>query len=103
MKAWMLSDETGENPYWSLVWADTIGQAKMLANKPNGCMYQHDLEIDDWCNIRAIRCKDFDGCENMREKDICVSLIEDHYWYFIVDEQCYNEDNIEEFKELFDR
>lgn len=27
MKAWMLSDETGENPYWSLVWADIIGQA----------------------------------------------------------------------------
>lgn len=102
MKAWMLSDETGENPYWSLVWADTIGQAKMLANKPNGHMYQSDLEIEDWRDIRAVRCSDFDDCEKMKEKDICVKLIEDHCWHFIVDDQFYDEDNIEEFKELFD-
>ena len=38
----------------------------------------------------------------MKEKDICVELIEDYYWNFVVDEQFYDEDNIEEFKELFD-
>ena len=101
MKAWILSDRTGNDPYCSLVWADTVGKAKSLAQSSNGCMYQSDLEIEDWCNIRAVRCSDFDDCENMREKDICVSLIEEHCWHFVVDEQYYDEDNIEEFKELF--
>ena len=36
------------------------------------------------------------------EKDICVKLIEDHCWHFVIGEQFYDEDNIEEFKELFD-
>ena len=101
MKAWILSDRTGNDPYCSLVWADTVGKAKSLAQSSNGCMYQSDLEIEDWCNIRAVRCSDFDDCENMIEKDICVILIEEHCWSFVVDEQYYDEDNIEEFKELF--
>ena len=102
MKAWILSDRTGNDPYCSLVWAATAGKAKSLANSPDGCMYQNDLEIEDWRDIRAVRCKDFDNCENMSEKDICVSLIENHCWHFVIGEQFYDEDNIEEFKELFD-
>ena len=102
MKAWMLSDARGDNPYCSLVWAETVGKAKSLANSPDGSMYQCDLEIEDWCDIRAVRFSDFDDCEKMKEKDICIKLIEDHCWHFTVGEQFYDEDNIEEFKELFD-
>lgn len=101
MKAWILSDRTGNNPYLSLVWAETVGKAKSLANSPDGSMYQSDLEIEDWRDIRAVRFSDFDDCENMKEKDICVELIEDHCWCFVVDEQFYDEYNIEEFKDLF--
>ena len=101
MKAWILSDRTGNNPYLSLVWAATAGKAKSLANSPDGCMYQHDLEIEDWRDIRAVRFSDFDDCDKMKEKDICVKLIEDHCWCFEIDEQYYDKYNIEEFKELF--
>jgi hypothetical protein len=101
MKAWILSDRTGNDPYCSLVWAATAGKAKSLANSPDGCMYQHDLEIEDWRDIRAVRFSDFDDCEKMKEKDICVKLIEDHCWCFEIDEQYYDKYNIEEFKELF--
>lgn len=102
MKAWILSDRRGNNPYLSLVWAETVGKAKSLANIPDGSMYQSDLEIEDWRDIRAVRCSDFDDCEKMKEKDICVELIEDHYWQFVIDEQYYDKYNIEEFKELFE-
>nr|DAR79567.1 MAG TPA: hypothetical protein [Caudoviricetes sp.] len=102
MKAWILSDARGNNPYCSLVWAETAGKAKSLANSPDGSMYQCDLEIEDWRDIRAVRWKNFDNCENMSEKDICVSLIENYCWHFVIGEQFYDEDNIEEFKELFD-
>lgn len=101
MKAWVLSDRRGNNPYLSLVWAETVGKAKSLANSPDGSMYQSDLEIEDWRDIRAVRFSDLDDCEKMKEKDICVELIEDHCWCFVVDEQFYDEYNIEEFKELF--
>lgn len=101
MKAWILSDRTGNNPYLSLVWAETVGKAKSLANSPDGSMYQHDLEIEDWRDIRAVRFSDFDDCEKMKEKDICVKLIEDHCWCFEIDEQYYDKYNIEEFKGLF--
>lgn len=102
MKAWILSDATGNSPCCSLVWAETVGKAKSLANSPDGSMYQSDLEIEDWRDIRAVRCSDFDDCEKMKEKDICVKLIEDHCWCFEIDEQYYDKYNIEEFKELFD-
>lgn len=36
MKAWVLSDRRGNNPYLSLVWAETEGKAKSLANSPDG-------------------------------------------------------------------
>lgn len=101
MKAWVLSDRRGNNPYLSLVWAETVGKAKSFANSPDGSMYQHDLEIEDWRDIRAVRFSDFDDCEKMKEKDICVKLIEDHCWCFEIDEQYYDKYNIEEFKELF--
>lgn len=101
MKAWMLSDARGNNPYCSLVWAETVGKAKSLANSPDGSMYQCDLEIEDWRDIRAVRFSDFDDCEKMKEKDICIKLIEDHCRCFTVGEQFYDEYNIEEFKELF--
>ena len=102
MKAWVLSDRRGNNPYLSLVWAETVGKAKSLANSPDGSMYQSDLEIEDWRDIRAVRFSDFDDCDKMKEKDICVKLIEDHCWCFEIDEQYYDKYNIEEFKELFD-
>lgn len=101
MKAWILSDRRGNNPYLSLVWAETVGKAKSLANIPDGSMYQSDLEIEDWRDIRAVRFSDFDDCEKMREKDICVKLIEEHCWCFEIDEQYYDKYNIEEFKGLF--
>lgn len=101
MKAWILSDARGNNPYLSLVWAETVGKAKSLANSPDGSMYQNDLEIEDWRDIRAVRFSDFDDCEKMKEKEICVKLIEDHCWCFEIDEQYYDKYNIEEFKGLF--
>lgn len=101
MKAWILSDARGNNPYCSLVWAETAGKAKSLANSPDGSMYQCDLEIEDWRDIRAVRFSNFDDCEKMKEKDICIKLIEDHCRQFVIDEQYYDKYNIEEFKELF--
>ena len=46
MKAWVLSDRRGNNPCYSLVWADTAGKAKSLAHSSNGYMYQSDLEAE---------------------------------------------------------
>ena len=43
MKAWILSDRTGNNPYLSLVWAETVGKAKSLANSPDGSMHHSNV------------------------------------------------------------
>lgn len=103
MKAWILSDKTGNCPYNSLVWADTIGQAKAQANNSPIYMYESDLEIENWCDIRAVRCKYFDDASHTAkdEKNICIKLIEIFCWHFEAGNNYYDEDNIEEFKELF--
>ena len=102
MKAWVLSDKTGYNPYSSLVWAESAGKAKAQANVDSHLLYQTGLEIDDWRDIAARRAKDFDNCENLSEKEICLKLIQnDGWWFEDSDGQRYDEDNIDEFKEMF--
>lgn len=101
MKAWILSDRTGDCEYSSLVFAETPGQAKMQANQSNGTLYQSELEIDDWINISANRAKIFDDMEGKSEKEICIKLIKEYGFWFEVDYVRYNEDNINEFKKLW--
>ena len=101
MKAWILSDKTGHNHYSNLVWAKSAGKAKMQANKDGYFAYQTNLEIDDWRDIAARRMKAFDDCENLSEKEICLRLIKDHGWWFEFDGERYDEDNIDEFREMF--
>ena len=100
MKAWILRDRSGYCEYESLVFAETIGQAKKQANYSNGYMYSPDLEIEEWINISANRAKLFDGMENASEKEICIKLIEDGWW-FEVGNKKYDESNIDEFKALW--
>ncbi len=102
MKAWIVSSEESCEPCSSLVWAETRGKAKQMANYGGPYLYQSDLEVDDFTAIRAVRAKNFDDCEELSEKEICLKLIRENGFCFYVGNNFYNEDNIDEFKKLFE-
>lgn len=102
MRAWILSSDESTEPSSSLVWAESVGRAKTQANCDGPYLYQSNLEVDDYTSIRAIRAKDFDDCEELSEKEICLRLMKGYGWNFYIGNETYNEDNIDEFKKLFD-
>lgn len=102
MKAYILSDKTGDCEEVSLVFADTAGKAKMQANQPNDTLYQCELDVD-WIDLLARRAKSLDDMENASEKDICIKLIKEDSWYFEVGNKRYDADNIDEFIDLWKR
>lgn len=101
MKAFIVRDKTGFYPYYSLVFAETAGKAKVQARYSNGTMYQSELDEVDFLDMSVVRAKDFDNMENESEKQICLKLIKDHSWWFEIGNQRYGEDNIEEFERLW--
>lgn len=101
MRAWILSSEESPESYSSLVWAESRGKAKQMANYDSSYLYQCDLEVENFTSIRAIRAKNLDNCEELSEKEICLRLIKDNGWSFYVGDEVYNEDNITEFEKLF--
>ena len=102
MRAWILSSEENPESYSSLVWAESRGKAKQMANYDSSYLYQCDLEVDDFTSIRAIRAKSLDNCEDFSEKEICLRLMKDYGWTFYTDDEVYSEDNIEAFEKLFE-
>ena len=102
MRAWILSSDESPENYCSLVWAESRGKAKQMANYGGPYLYQYDLEVENFTSIRAIRAKSLDNCEELSEKEICLRLIKDCGWEFYSGEEVYNEDNIEEFEKLFE-
>lgn len=102
MRAWILSSEESPENFSSLVWAESRGKAKLMANYESPYVYQYDLEVDDFTSIRAIRAKSLDDCEEFSEKEICLRLMKDYGWNFYIGNEVYNEDNIEEFEKLFE-
>ena len=101
MRAWILSSEESPESYSSLVWAESRGKAKQMANYDSSYLYQCDLEVENFTSIRAIRAKSLDNCEDFSEKEICLRLIKDYGWNFYVGDEVYNEHNVEEFEKLF--
>lgn len=101
MKAWILSSDESSEPYNSLVWAESRGKAKLMANYGSPYAYQCDLEVENFTSIRAIRAKSLDDCEELSEKEICLRLMKDYGWNFYTGNEVYNEDTIEEFEKLF--
>lgn len=102
MRAWILSSEESPETYSSLVWAESRGRAKQMANDDSPYLYQYNLEVENFISIRAIRAKSLDNDEHLSEKEICLRLIKDCGWNFYVGNEVYNEDNIEEFEKLFE-
>lgn len=102
MRAWILSSDESLENYSSLVWAESRGKAKQMANYGGPYAYQYDLEVDDFTSIRAIRAKSLDNCEELSEKEICLRLIKDYGWNFYSGNDIYDEDNIKEFEKLFE-
>ncbi|MCU6786395.1 hypothetical protein AAA081_00370 [Aedoeadaptatus acetigenes] len=102
MRAWILSSDESPEPYISLVWAESRGKAKQMANCWSPYMYQWDLEVENFTSINAIRAKSLDNCEDLSEKEICLRLMKDYECIFYVDDEIYNEDNIEAFEKLFE-
>lgn len=102
MKAWIVSSEESYEPCVSLVWAETRGKAKQMANCDSPYLYQTDIEVDDFTAIRAVRAKNFDDCEELLEKEICLKLIKENGFSFFVGNDIYSEDNIDELKKLFE-
>lgn len=103
MRAWILNSEENPDSGCSLVWAESRGKAKQQANYDSPEPYQSSLEEYDFTKIRAVRAQEFDDCEDLSEKEICLRLMKLYNWWFYVDGKYYNEDNIEEFKKLFER
>lgn len=101
MKAFIVSDKTGFYSCFSLVFAETAGKAKVQARYSNGTMYQSELDEVDFLDMSVVRAKDFDNMENESEKEICLKLIKDYSWWFEVNNQRYDEDNIKEFERLW--
>ena len=102
MKAWILSSEENPESYSSLVWAESRGKAKQMANYGGPYLYQYDLEVEKFTSIRAIRAKSLDNGEELSEQEVCLRLIKDYGWSFYIGDEVYNEDNIEEFEKLFE-
>ena len=102
MRAWILSSDESLENYSSLVWAESRGKAKQMANYGGPYAYQYDLEVDDFTSIRAIRAKSLDNCEELSEKEICLRLMKDYGWNFYSGNDIYDEDNIKEFEKLFE-
>ena len=102
VRAWILSSDENPESYSSLVWAESRGRAKQMANYGGPYLYQCDLEVDNFTSIRAIRAKSLDNGEELSEKEICLRLMKDYGWNFYLGDEVYNEDNIEEFEKLFE-
>lgn len=102
MRAWILSSEENPESYSSLVWAESRGKAKQMANYDSSYLYQCDLEVENFTSIRAIRAKSLDNGEELSEKEICLRLIKDYGWSFYIGHEIYDEDNVEEFEKLFE-
>lgn len=102
VRAWILSSDESPETCSSLVWAESRGKAKQMANYDSPYAYQCDLEVENFTSIRAIRAKSLDNCEDLSEKEICLRLMKDYGWNFYTDDEVYSEDNIEEFEKLFE-
>ena len=102
MRAWILSSEENQDSYSSLVWAESRGRAKQMANDDSPYLYQYNLEVENFINIRAIRAKSLDNGEHLSEKEICLRLIKDYGWSFYIGYEIYDEDNIGDFEKLFE-
>ena len=102
MRAWILSSDENPEHYLSLVWAESRGRAKQMANYESSCLYQYNLEVENFISIRAIRAKSLDNCEHLSEKEICLRLMKDYGWNFYIGDEVYKEYNIEEFEKLFE-
>ena len=102
VRAWILSSDESPELCSSLVWAESRGRAKQMANYGGPYLYQCDLEVDNFTSIRAIRAKSLDNGEELSEQEVCLRLIKDYGWSFYIGNEVYNEDNIEEFEKLFE-
>lgn len=102
VRAWILSSEESPESYSSLVWAESRGKAKQMANYDSSYLYQCDLEVENFTSIRAIRAKSLDNCEELSEQEVCLRLIKDYGWSFYIGHEIYDEDNIKEFEKLFE-
>ena len=102
MRAWILSSDESPEPCSSLVWAESRGKAKQMANYGASYAYQCDLEVENFTSIRAIRAKSLDDCEELSEKEICLRLMKDYGWNFYSGNEVYNEDSIDDFEKLFE-
>ena len=100
MKAWELTDETGESNFKSLVFADTAGKAKMQAFVDSPFLYHTTFEIP-YVKVGVRRFKAFDNCENVSEKEICLKLIKDWGYWFEIGFNFYDENNIADFEKIW--
>lgn len=99
MKAWILG--TDYSDYKSLVFAETRGKAKVMANNSSPFMYQCDIEPESYLDIRCYRLPELDDWEEQPELEICLRLMELDSWWFEVGNKRFDADNIDEFKRVF--
>lgn len=99
MKAWILGTDYSDCE--SLVFAETRGKAKAMANNNSPFMYQGDVEAESYLDVRCRRLPELDDWENQPELDICLRLMELDSWWFEVGNRRFDADNIDEFKGVF--
>lgn len=99
MKAWVLDTEYSDCT--SLVFAETRGKAKAMANNNSSFMYQCDIEAESYLDVRCRRLPDLDDWEEQPELEICLRLMELDSWWFEVGNKRFDADNIDGFKRVF--
>ena len=99
MKAWILDTEYSDCA--SLVFAETRGKAKAMANNDSPFMYQSDIEAESYLDVRCRRLPELDDWEDQPELEICLRLMELDSWWFEVGNRRFEADNIDEFKRVF--
>ena len=82
------------------MFAETEAEAKSKKIL-RGHIYQTYMDIDD-VYIKTERATVLDGWENRSEKDICLKLVKDCGWWFVIGGKQYDEYNINEFRRYFD-
>lgn len=90
MKAWELTNK--DSTERSLVFADTAGKAKAQYRDVNDRFYTSDLDCP-YIEVSCYRLPKLDDMEKCSHKDICLTLVREYGWWFIVQGREYGDWN----------
>lgn len=75
MKAWTVEDKASYEGFSTLVWADTLSEAKKKA------LLEEHMEDAEWVDLRARRAPYADDKQNLTEDLLIILQLENGWWF----------------------